>query len=277
MRRQTLSSIEMNKNTTQSKNVSLLRAASSTLPGLRSAPSSDLSAASHKCSACGCGRDQSIIPGVKHLVITGGSGGLGQAIIQAFASPAWEVAAPVRCELDVADSASVRRWMDSRPVDLLVCAAGITRDAPLARLEEMAWDEVVAVNYQGAADCAAAALPWMIEQGHGHIVFISSYSALHPPVGQAAYAAAKAALLGLTESLARQHGRCGIRVNAILPGFLETRMTEAVSAHRQAQIMEDHSLGRFNTPAAVGKFIHHLHEDLPHTSGQVFQLDSRIS
>lgn len=220
--------------------------------------------------------NQSTIPGVKHLVITGGSGGLGQGILHAFAPPAWEVAAPPRGELDVADSAAIQRWFDSRPVDLLVCAAGITRDAPLARLEEMAWDDVFAVNYQGAADCAAAALPGMIRRGHGHIVFISSYSARHPPVGQAAYAAAKAALLGLTESLARQHGRRGIRVNAILPGFMETRMTDAVAARRKTQILADHHLGRLNTPAAVGKFIHHLHEDLPHTSGQVFQLDSRI-
>jgi 3-oxoacyl-[acyl-carrier protein] reductase len=212
---------------------------------------------------------------VKHLVITGGSGGLGQAIVDAFASPAWEMSAPGHDELDVADSTALCRWMDSRPVDLLVCAAGITRDAPLDRLNETAWDEIFAVNYQGAADCAAACLPQMIGQGHGHIVFISSYSALHPPIGQVAYAAAKAALLGLTESLAWQHGRSGIRVNAILPGFLETRMTEVVSTRRKAQVLADHHLGRFNTPATVGKFIHHLHEELPHTSGQIFQLDSR--
>lgn len=214
---------------------------------------------------------------MKQLVITGGSGGLGQAIIKAFASPAWEVAAPGHDELDVADSKALRRWMHSRPVDLLVCAAGITRDAPLDRLNEKAWDEIFTVNYQGTAGCAAACLPQMIKQGHGHIVFISSYSALHPPVGQVAYAAAKSALLGLTESLARQHGRSGIRVNAILPGFLETRMTELVSTRRKAQVLADHHLGRFNTPAAVGKFIHHLHEELPDTSGQIFQLDSRNS
>lgn len=216
-------------------------------------------------------------PQVNHLVITGGGGGLGRAIAGAFADPAWDVAAPARGELDVCDPRAIRSYFEPRPVDLLVCAAGITRDAPLSRLDESAWDDVFAVNYQGAADCAAAVLPRMIGQGRGHIIFISSYSALHPAVGQAAYAAAKAAMLGLTESLARRNGPHGIRVNAILPGFLETRMTRTVSGKRKAEILEDHSLGRLNTPGAVAKFIRHLHEDLPHTSGQMFRLDSRIS
>jgi 3-oxoacyl-[acyl-carrier protein] reductase len=144
-------------------------------------------------------------------------------------------------------------------------------------MRENEWDEVFAVNFQGAIDCAAEVLPEMIRQGHGHVVFISSYSALHPAVGQAAYAASKAALLGLTADLAARHGSSNIRVNAILPGFIETGMTETVSARRKTEILADHSLNRFNTLAAVAKFIRHLHEDLPHTSGQVFQLDSRIS
>ena len=117
----------------------------------------------------------------------------------------------------------------------------------------------------------------MIQQGNGHIVFISSYSALHPPLGQLAYATAKAALLGLTQSLARENGHHGIRVNAVLPGFLETRMTELVSEKRKIEILANHTLGRFNTPVEVAKFIRYLHQDLCHTSGQVFQLDSRIS
>lgn len=212
---------------------------------------------------------------MNHLVITGGSGGLGRAIIEVFAAAAWNISAPGRAELDVTDATRIRSFFESRPVDLLVCAAGITRDAPMARLDDSAWDEVLAVNYQAAADCAAAAMPAMIARGCGHIVFISSRSALHPPLGQVAYASAKAALLGLAASLARQNGRHGIRVNTILPGFLETGMTEPVSARRKMEVLADHALGRFNTPDAVAKLIRHLHEDLPHTSGQIFQLDSR--
>jgi 3-oxoacyl-[acyl-carrier protein] reductase len=200
---------------------------------------------------------------------------LGSAVIQAFRPPEWEVCAPGREKLDMLDLGAIHSFLGSVPVDLLVCAAGSIRDAPLARMDEATWDEVFSVNFTAAAACAAAVLPGMIRRGRGHIVFISSYSALHPPVGQAAYATAKAALLGLTESLARRNGRHGIRVNAILPGFLETGMTSTVSARRKAEILADHALGRFNTPEAVAEFIRFLHEKLPDTSGQAFQLDSR--
>ena len=116
----------------------------------------------------------------------------------------------------------------------------------------------------------------MLRARRGHIVFISSFSALHPPAGQAAYAAAKAGLIGLSKSLARELGPAGIRVNAILPGFLDTPMTAGLSAERREQVRRDHALGRFNDPEAVAAFLVHLHNHLPHTSGQVFQLDSRV-
>jgi 3-oxoacyl-[acyl-carrier protein] reductase len=214
---------------------------------------------------------------VKQLVITGGSGGLGSAILTEFSDAIWKITAPPRSELDTSDPTSIQEAFKNQPADLFIYAAGITRDASLARLDENGWDEVMAVNYRGAADCATALLPGMVERGNGHLIFISSYSALHPPAGQAAYAAAKAALLGLVGALARENGCYGIRVNAILPGFLETRMTATVGQKRKSEILTDHVLGRFNTPAAVAKFIRHLHEDLPAVSGQIFQLDSRIS
>ncbi len=209
------------------------------------------------------------------LVITGGGGGLGRALSAAFHSPLWQASAPGHGELDVCDAAALCGYFSGRSVDLLICAAGLTRDAPLAHLSERAWDDVIAVNFGGAQACAAAVLPGMLARGSGHIVFISSFSARHPPVGQAAYATAKAGLLGLTQQLAARHGRHGVRVNAILPGFLETPMTRQVTALRRAAIRAEHALDAFNTPAAVAGFIHHLHHQLPHTSGQFFQLDSR--
>ncbi len=212
----------------------------------------------------------------QHAVITGGHGSLAQAIAAALPPPAWSTATPSRNELDVRDPRAVAQYFAQRPVDLLVCAAGQIQDALLLRLTEASWDESWAVNYRGAARCANAVLPCMLEQGHGHIILISSFSALHPPAGQAAYAAAKAALLGLLEDLADRYGRSNIRVNALLPGFLETRMTEAVSQPRRTAIADAHTLGRFNTCAATAGFIRYLHHHLPHTSGQIFQLDSRV-
>ena len=212
---------------------------------------------------------------MNQLIITGGHGGLATAILEAFATPEWGVTAPGRADLDVTDDNAIARFFRDRTVDLLVCAAGITRDGLLTRISEADWDDVIAVNFHGAAACVHATLPGMIARGTGHIVLISSRSATHPPAGQAAYAAAKAALLGMASELARETGPHGIRVNTLLPGFLETPMTRTVTAARRQEILADHALGRFNTTAAVARFIRFLHHELPHTSGQVFQLDSR--
>jgi 3-oxoacyl-[acyl-carrier protein] reductase len=213
---------------------------------------------------------------VNQLFITGGSGGLGQAIQAEFDSPGWQITAPRREILDLKTFEHLESVLNLRPIDLFVFAAGITRDAPLTRIRESDWDEVYSVNYKAASACVKAVLPGMIEQGRGHIILISSYSAIHPPIGQVAYATAKAALLGLTTALAAENGVHGIRVNAILPGFLETRMTETVSIQRKKEILATHALGRFNTPHRVAGFIRFLHEELTETSGQVFQLDSRF-
>jgi 3-oxoacyl-[acyl-carrier protein] reductase len=209
------------------------------------------------------------------VVITGGMGDLGQAIAAEFSDDTWQVAAPGRSELDVTDLDQLTAYFRSHPADLLICAAGAVADGPLAKLDSGAWDESIAINYHGAARSAAAVLPGMIGRGRGHIVFLSSYSAVHPPAGQTAYATGKAALLGLARELALRHGPANIRVNSILPGFLETRMTAAVSQGRRAAVLTNHALGRFNTVDAVARFIRRLHDELPHTSGQVFQLDSR--
>jgi len=211
------------------------------------------------------------------LIITGGHGGLARAISQRFSTGGWDVRAPDRDELDVTNTSSVATYFTYLDPDLLICNAGVVRDAPIARLDPADWQHVINVNLHGARRCAAAVLSEMRGRRRGHIIFISSYSALHPPIGQTAYATAKAALLGITQDLAIEVGSCGVRVNAILPGFLETPMTAAVSMQRKMEVRSNHALGRFNTPEAVSAFIWHLHHELPHTSGQTFQLDSRTS
>ena len=212
----------------------------------------------------------------ENVVITGGEGGLGRALAAAFTAAGHAVEAPGRAALDVRDAPTVRAYFRARETGLLICNAGLTRDALLPKLTEADWDEVLAVNLRGAAFCAAAASREMIRARRGHMVFISSHSAIHPPAGQAAYAAAKAGLIGLAKSLAKELGPAGIRVNVVLPGFLETKMTASLSAERRQQVKSEHALGRFNTPEAVAEFLVILHEKLPHTSGQVFQLDSRV-
>ena len=215
------------------------------------------------------------ISGLKRTIITGGTGGLGTAIGDAFGDAGWDVVRLGRDDLDLGDGRAVESYFRGNPCDLLVCAAGCTEDAPLGKISERAWDTVFGVNYEGAERCAAAAIPGMVARGGGHVVFVSSHAAIHPVGGQAAYAAAKAALLGLTGELAARWGGAGVRVNAVLPGFLETAMTAGVSGRRREEVRAGHHLGRFNTPAAAAEFILFLEERMPHTSGQVFQLDSR--
>ncbi len=214
---------------------------------------------------------------MKTAIITGGTGVLGRAIATALEDPEWQIYAPSHLELDVTHKESLGNYFSKHPPDLLVCCAGITRDSPLPRLDEIAWDETMAVNLKAAFQCGQLAASPMMMKNHGHLIFISSYSALHPPIGQIAYATSKAALLGLTSGLAQELGSHGIRVNAILPGFMESPLTRHLSEKRRAEILAEHHLGRLNSPANVGKFIHHLHHFMPHTSGQVFQLDSRIA
>jgi 3-oxoacyl-[acyl-carrier protein] reductase len=211
----------------------------------------------------------------KNVVITGGEGDLAAAISREFQDAGYEVESPGRSRLDVSDSQSVCGFFQTHKADLLICTAGLAHDSLVARMATEDWSRVWQTNYLGAKQCAEAALPHMIQQGFGHILFLSSHSALHPPPGQAAYAASKRALLGLTQELATTCGASNIRINAILPGFLDNRMTSYVCETRKETVLQEHVLGRLNTMDRVASFIRFLHESMPHTSGQWFQLDNR--
>ena len=214
---------------------------------------------------------------MQQAIITGGEGGLGEAISTTLKSAGVDVLSPGRGDLNVADAASVKDYFhQSDDIDLLVCNAGATLDKPLARMSESDWDQVMQVNLKGAFLCAREVSRSMMKRRSGHIIFISSFSAIHPPAGQANYAAAKSALLGMMKSMSQELGARSVRVNAILPGFLETKMTENLSDEVKQAALEKHTLGKFNTPEAVAEFVAHLHQRMPHTSGQVFNLDSRI-
>ena len=217
-----------------------------------------------------------MIVALKRVVITGGMGGLGSSIEKEFRAHSWDVIALGHSDLDVTDTEAVRDYFSKVVCDLLICCAGVVKDTPLLRMDEATWDHVFGVNFFGAESCALAATEGMLKRGGGHVVFISSYAALHPEIGQAAYAAAKAGLLGLTRGLAERYGSQGVRVNAVLPGFLETGMTEGVSERRRQEVLKAHVLGELNCVRNVAKFVRFLEEELPFTSGQVFQLDNRL-
>lgn len=206
----------------------------------------------------------------------GGTGGLGVEIVKKFQAGGWNTTSLGTNDLDLLDREAIKRYFQDKRCDLLICAAGIIRDSPLISLSEKSWDETLQVNFTGIAAGALAMLKIMAVHGSGHVIFVSSYAALHPTIGQSAYATAKACLLGLTKELAQQFGKNGLRVNAVLPGFLETAMTSGVTERRKSEILEAHTLSKFNTPRNVADFLWFLEEDLPFTSGQIFSLDSRI-
>lgn len=210
--------------------------------------------------------------------ITGGEGDLAQAIAAELTQSGLQVMAPGRDELDVTNAASVKAFFAGvTQIDLLVNNAGVCRDGSMTKMSEEDFDHVMDVNLKGAFLVSQAAVKLMARQRQGHIVNIGSYSALSGPSGQANYAAAKAGLIGLTQSMAQEYGARNVRVNCVLPGFLETKMTRHFmeDASRLESLMSHHALGRLNTLQEAARFVAFLHT-MENVSGQVFQLDSRV-
>jgi 3-oxoacyl-[acyl-carrier protein] reductase len=143
-------------------------------------------------------------------------------------------------------------------------------------MTEQQWDRVVDVNLRGAFLCSQAAALMMAKQRAGHVINIGSFSARFGTFGQANYSAAKAALIGLTQSLAKELGRRNVRANCVLPGYLDTKFVAHVPAEARERILRMHELGRFNTVADAARFIAFL-DTMALVSGQVFRLDSRVA
>jgi 3-oxoacyl-[acyl-carrier protein] reductase len=227
-------------------------------------------------------------------LVTGAAGGLGRGIVTELLTQGWRVAAGFHSQadfqaaqrllpvpLDVTKREQVLAAVDQIQaqwgrLDLLVNNAGITADRAVMQMAEADWDRVIEVNLKGAFLCSQAVLKPMLKQRDGHILNITSFAARQGTRGQANYAAAKAGLIALTESLAKEVGGRNIRVNAILPGVLRTRMTAKLTDEQLADFAQANALGRLNEIAEVARFIGFL-AGTQNVSGQVFQLDSRIA
>lgn len=215
----------------------------------------------------------------KTALITGGEGDLARAIRGLLERDGWRVLAPGKSEMDAASRESVEKFFGGvASLDLLINNAGITDDGLIAQMDAEAFQRVLDVNLKGAFLCSQKAMWLMAKQRCGHIINIGSYAAIFGTAGQANYAAAKAGLIGLTKSLAMEYGGKNVRVNCVLPGFLETKMTRGLlaDAAKKDEIVKSHLLRRLNTVEDAARFIVFLHS-MEHISGQVFQLDSRVS
>lgn len=146
-------------------------------------------------------------------------------------------------------------------IDILVNNAGITRDGLVARMKESDWDAVLTTNLKGAFLCAKAASKPMMKQRWGRIVNITSVIGFTGNAGQVNYAAAKAGLVGITKSLARELASRNITVNSVAPGYILTDMTDALPLEVQEQLKKEIPLGSLGTPEDVAGAVAYLTSD----------------
>jgi 3-oxoacyl-[acyl-carrier protein] reductase len=163
-------------------------------------------------------------------------------------------------------------------IDILVNNAGVTRDTLMLRMKEEDWQQVLQINLSGMYHCSKAVLRPMIRQRSGRIINMTSVVGIIGNAGQVNYAAAKAGIIGLTKSLAREVASRGITVNAVAPGFIDTDMTQGLSAEAKEALLRQIPLGRWGTPQDVAHCVCFLVSSrASYITGQVIQVNGGLS
>jgi 3-oxoacyl-[acyl-carrier protein] reductase len=240
----------------------------------------------------------------KTALVTGGTRGIGNAIARRLLADgarvvitgrdaagaekaAAELAAGIsgdagRCKgiaLDVSQFDRVQEVVkevgrETGGIDILINNAGITKDDVLLRMKEADWDEVLSTNLKGSFACAKAVIRDMVKKRWGRIVQIGSIVGAMGNPGQANYVAAKAGMVGLAKSLAREYATRGITVNAVAPGFIETDMTAALDEAARTRLMAQIPMERFGTMDDVAAAVAYLVSDgAAYVTGQVLHVN----
>ncbi|MBW2528171.1 MAG: 3-oxoacyl-ACP reductase FabG [Deltaproteobacteria bacterium] len=237
----------------------------------------------------------------RNALVTGASRGIGRAIAEALAACGAHVvlgyrageeqargvaggieAAGQSAEIvgfDAADMAAAEQAVADTAkrlggLDILVANAGVAIDGLLPRVREADLDRVFAVNVKGAMACARGAIRPMMRARWGRIVFVSSVAGELGNAGQAAYASSKAALIGLTKTLAREYASRSITVNAVSPGLIDTDMTKEIPDAMRERALQGIPLGRAGTPADVAGAVCFLcSEEASYVTAQVLRVN----
>ncbi|MDO9117907.1 MAG: SDR family NAD(P)-dependent oxidoreductase [Nitrospira sp.] len=238
-------------------------------------------------------------PGRCSVLVTGASGGIGRAICRAFAAMGWyvgvhylrrkaEAAKTLRAvrvtggtgglyQADVREGDSVRRMIDAflkkapKPTTF-ICNAGIAASSLVLRQREEEWMSVIQTNLTGTFHCLQSMAPPLLSQGGGSIVVVGSHAGYHGSIGQVAYAASKAGLVGLVKTATQEWGPQNVRVNLVLPGWHMTGLSEG--AMPEGHDWADHALRRPPAIEEVARTIVHMAQ-LNDMSGQAWNCDSR--
>jgi 3-oxoacyl-[acyl-carrier protein] reductase len=233
------------------------------------------------------------------VLVTGASGGIGRAISQAFAAAGWSVGVHYHrnkaaaegtltqvvavggtgalYEADIRKRQAVEQMVEAscRQVpapSVFICNAGIGGSHLLLRQREEDWAEVIATNLTGTFHCLRAMAPPLLARGGGSIIIIGSHAGFHGSIGQAAYAASKAGLIGLVHTAAQEWGAGNVRVNLLLPGWQKTELSEGAMPADNS--WNGHTLDRPPSLEEVAKTVVHLAQ-LNDVSGQIWSCDSR--
>jgi 3-oxoacyl-[acyl-carrier protein] reductase len=235
---------------------------------------------------------------MSHVLVTGAATGIGLATVEELAQTGAVVSAgyhhrpipdsvlaqgsvtPV--SIDITDAKSIRKGVAEAeaangPIDALIANAGLTGDQLFLRMDEDAWGRMLELNLTSAYRLTKAVLPQMIRQRHGHIVYVSSIVALLGSPGQTSYSAAKAGLVGLARSLAREVGSRGITVNVVMPGMIDTELLRATGEARLSQILAQVPLGRMGSTQEAARVLTFLASDAAsYITGAVIPVDGGL-
>lgn len=227
----------------------------------------------------GIGRDIALYlakEGAKVAVNYSGSKDRADAVVEEIKATGGEAFA-IQANVDQADD--VQNLISSTleqfgSVDILVNNAGITRDNLLMRMKEQEWDDVLNTNLKGVFLCTKAVTRQMMKQRAGRIINITSIVGVSGNAGQANYVAAKAGVIGLTKSSAKELASRNITVNSVAPGFITTDMTEALPEDIKSQMLSQIPLAKFGNPEDIAKAVAFLaSEDANYITGQTIHVN----